>query len=309
MKPPQSEKYVLGWDIGGTKSSAVVGGSSGEVFAKETWPSGAERGPGAMINDFLRHARHLRERFPAVAALGISVGGPLDPREGILYSPPHLPGWDRFPLKARMRAEFGLPVTVEHDAVACLQAEALWGSARGASHAVYLTAGTGFGAGILLDGRIVRGPSGQTTEIGHIRLAESGPYLYGKRGSVESFCSGTGLALLAREMFPVVFTGSVTPRELVKRSEEGCAASRAVLMQSAQWTGRVCAMLADLFSPEVTIIGSLARYLPPWWLEAVRGETKKEALPMNTSHGRIVSAGLGERLQDLSAIAPCFFSA
>ncbi len=261
-----------------------------------------------MIEDFLVHARRLLERFSGVSALGVSVGGPLDPRKGILYSPPHLPGWDRIPLKEIMEKELGLPVNVEHDAAACLLAEALWGNAREASHAVYLTAGTGFGAGILLDGRIVRGPSGQTTEIGHIRLAESGPRLYGKSGCVESFCSGTGLALLAQEMFPAIFDATTTSREVVARAEEGCAAARDVLMKSAQWTGRVCAMLADLFSPEVIIIGSLARYLPPWWLEAIREETLKEALPLNSAHGRIVPSGLGERLQDLSAIAPCLFT-
>lgn len=308
MKPSHSEKQVLGWDIGGTKSSAVIGTSSGEILAKETWPSNADHGPEAMITDFLRRARPLRERFPAVSALGVSIGGPLDPRHGILYSPPHLPGWDAFPLKARMTETLGLKVAVEHDAAACLEAEVLWGSARGSSHAAYLTAGTGFGAGLLLDGRIVRGPSGQTTEVGHIRLAESGPRLYGKSGCVESFCSGTGLALLAREMFPAVFTRAVSPRELAQRAEEGCAASRAVLMKSAQWTGRVCAMLTDLFSLQVIIIGSLARYLPPWWLGAIRDEALREALPINAAHGRIVTAGLGDRLQDLSATAPCFFT-
>jgi len=303
-----SNSLVLGWDIGGTKSSVLVGASTGEILEKSTWPSLAVRGPFVMIEEFLGHARALMERFPEVSALGISVGGPLDPRKGILYSPPHLPGWDQFPLKAMMEEKLGLPATVEHDAAACLQAEVLWGSARGASHAVYLTAGTGFGAGILLDGRIVRGPSGQTTEIGHIRLAENGPLLYGKSGCVESFCSGTGLALLAQEMFPATFPAATTPWEVVRRAEEGCTSAREVLMKSARWTGRVCAMLADLFSPEVIIIGSLARYLPPWWLEAIREEALKEALPQNSVHGRIIPSGLGERLQDLSAMAPCYFA-
>ncbi len=295
----------LGWDIGGTKSSAVVGTSEGTILGRASWPSLTGRGPNAMLQDFCDAVGPLQKQFGDFAALGVSVGGPMNTEQGIILSPPHLPGWDNLPLRKILASKFQLPIMIEHDAVACLLAEHLWGGARGATHAIYLTAGTGFGAGILTGGKILRGPSGQTVEIGHIRLANEGPVLHGKAGCIESFCSGTGLALLARELFPKEFPGPVPVKELAKMAQEGNPSARDVLLAGGRWTGRACAMLGDIFSPEVIIIGSLAYYLPDWWLEAVREEFKREVLAQNGSHTKIIPSVLGERLQDLSSIAPC----
>lgn len=304
MKPD----CFIGWDIGGTKSSAVAGTSDGRILGKKSWPSGTAKGPDAMRSDFLIQMHFLKERFGPFAALGVSVGGPLDPNKGIIFSPPHLPGWDSIPLADLLAEECRLPVIVEHDAVACLLAEHLWGGARDVSHAAYLTAGTGCGAGIMVDGKILRGPSGQTTEIGHIRLSESGPVLFGKAGSVEAYCSGTGLALLAHEMFPDIYRRTISAKEIAVQAVGGDERARNVLLCSARGMGRTCAMLGDLFSPQVILIGSLARYLPDFWMDRVREEFLREVLPRNGTHTRIIPSELEDRLQDLSAIAPCAFA-
>jgi len=298
---------LIGWDVGGTKSTALIGTPDGRVLARDSWPSHTERGPQAMIAEFLERVAPLMRQFPAAAALGVSIGGPLNPGQGIIFSSPHLPGWDNLPLRDILVRELKINVIIEHDAAACLLAEHLWGAAAGLTHAAYITAGTGCGAGILIDGRVLRGPTGQSPEIGHIRMAEEGPLLFGKRGCVESFCSGTGIGLLARELFPEHFPQPVTTRELADLANSGDQPAREVLLTSAKWMGRVCAMLTDLFSMEVIIIGSLARYLPEWWLEKIREEFTREVLPQNGSHTRIIPSGLGDRLQDLSTIAPCVF--
>ena len=85
----------------------------------------------------------------------------------------------------------------------------------------------------------------------------------------------------------------------------GDDAGRAILTRAAQCMGRVCGWLSDLFAPEVIIIGSLATYLPAWWLDAVRGEWESETLPGHRAHARICASGLQDRLQDLSAVAAC----
>jgi glucokinase len=294
-----------GWDIGGTKSGAVVGNSAGEILACDSWPSETARGPRAMLEDFLSHLAPLEKEFGPFASLGVSVGGPLDSKRGVILSPPHLPGWDNLPLRDMLMEKLRIPVRVEHDAAACLLAEHYWGNAAGKTHAAYITAGTGCGAGILVDGRILRGPSGQSPEIGHIRLAEDGPKLFGKAGCVESFCSGTGIALLANKLFPVEFPQPVTTRELAELAASGDSSALTVLLTAARWMGRTCALLTDIFSLEVVIIGSLARYLPSWWLDAVRAEFTREVLAENGAHTAIEAPALGDRLQDLSAIAPC----
>ncbi len=302
-------KHILGWDVGGTKSAAVVASAGGEVLARREWPSRAERGPDAMTRDFLARAGELLDECPDVAGVGVSIGGPLNPLTGVVLSPPHLPRWDRVPIADLLRRELALPVVVEHDAAACLLAEWLWGAARGTTHAVYLTCGTGCGAGILIGGRILRGPDGQSPEVGHIRLAPDGPVLFGKAGCTESFCSGEGIGKLAGWMFPEHFGPETDTRRLADLSAGGDARAREVLLTSARRTGQLCALLADTFSPQVIVLGSLARYFGPWWRGEIERAFRDEALPANSSHTAIAPAALGERLQDLSAIAAWVYRA
>ena len=304
----QSHIY-LGWDIGGTKSAAIVGNSEGEILARRQWPSQAGLGPGHMFEQFKREANLLRRAFPQIEALGVSVGGPINTLTGTVLSPPHLPGWDRVPLKDMLAQAFRLPVQVEHDAIACLQAERLWGAAKGLTHAAYLTAGTGCGAGLLCGGRIIRGPQGQSPEVGHIRLTEDGPEVYGKRGCVESYCSGTGVTLLAQMRFPKKFGPNTDLFEVERSARAGEAEGMAVIEESGRQLGRVCAMLVDMFCVECIIVGSLARYLPECWLAYATEEMQREMLcPQDGFAPKIVPAKCAERLQDLSALAPCVFA-
>jgi glucokinase len=309
MIGPMTE-LILGWDVGGTKSGVVLGTRGGDLVEQRAWPSEVARGPDALVAAFVEEAKpFLDAHGAAIAACGVSVGGPVNPANGVVYSPPHLPGWDAFPVGAKLRDALGVPVVVEHDAAACLEAEVLWGAARGCSHAVYLTCGTGFGAGILIDGRVLRGPGGESPELGHVRIAPDGPVCFGKAGSAESFCSGEGLSKLAPFLFPGRFAAPVEPRRLVESAESGDADARAVIEASGRRTGQAAALLADLLIPQVIVLGSLARYLPAYWLDALRSEFEREALERNRRNTRIVPAGLRERLQSLSAIAPVVFRA
>ena len=309
-------ELILGWDVGGTKSAAVIGTAAGEVLDRRQWDSDAHLGSAKMLADFLVHARdllarHAGECHGGVGRVGVSIGGPLNTLTGVVLSPLHLPGWDNVPLVEILRRELGLPAVVEHDAAACLEAEWLWGAARGTTHCAYFTCGTGFGAGVMIDGRILRGPSGQSPEIGHVRINRDGPVMFGKAGCSESFCSGEGIAKLAGFMFPERFgqggASGVSTRQLMELTQQGDDQARAVLEESARRTGQVCAMLADLIAPQVIVLGSLARYFGQWWLAIVREEFGREVLPLNGGRTQIVASALGERLQDLSAIAPCVF--
>ncbi len=297
------DNLVLGWDVGGTKSAAVVGSPDGRVLDRRQWPSRTDRGPDAMIADFLAHAADLLARSAAVSGVGVSIGGPLDTQAGIVQSPPHLPGWDDVPLARRLADRLRLPVVVEHDAAACLLAEWLWGAAVGTTHCAYLTCGTGCGAALLIDGRIVRGPGGRTPEFGHVRLAPDGPLMFGKRGCVESFCAGAGLAELAGFLFPRRFAEPVGPARLAELRDRGDADAAAVLEESARRLGQACAILADLFCPQVIVLGSLARRFGQGWIDQVRRSFADEALPINSAETRIVPPALADRLQDLSPVA------
>ncbi|MGD0389557.1 MAG: ROK family protein [Tepidisphaeraceae bacterium] len=290
----------LGLDIGGTKCAAVVGRRDGQILHRTQWPSLSHRGPQAMIEDLCIHARILIHDHPSIVAAGASIGGPLDAERGIIQSPPNLPGWDNIPLKQIIADRLGLPARVEHDAAACCLAEFLWGADRGAARLVYLTCGTGFGAGLVFDGKIYRGSGGKSLEIGHARFRDDGPEAFGKRGSVEAFCAGASLGKLAAWKFPHRWPTPPTSEDLANlwRSGDGDAAE--VIQINARAVGEVVANLADLLRPDVVLLGSLALYLGPPWLEIVRHQFRVEALPDTLC--RIDPAGLGARLQDCSAL-------
>lgn len=296
----------LGIDIGGTKSAVLLGDASGQVLARREWASKASRGPEPMLAELLEKARGLlRETKLQPEAAGVSIGGPLDAERGMIYSPPNLPGWDALPLKALLEAELGLPVNIEHDAAACALAEQLWGAGQGCGRVIYLTCGTGFGAGLVLEGRIYRGGGGRSPEVGHWRYAADGPEAFGKVGSAEAYCSGSGLGKLAAWKYPARW-GASPPngKELHTLSIAGDSDAREILRLNATATGHISAQLADLFRPDRIILGSLARYLGAPWLAHVRAAFAAEALPNSADPAQlIVPSALADKLQDASTLA------
>src|SRR4051812_12161459 len=197
----EKRAHYLGLDIGGTKCAVVVGTGDGEIIDRVEWPSVATRGPDAMLRDLMSHARELIDKH-RIVGVGASIGGPLDAARGVIYSPPNLPGWDDVPLKTILERELGLPARIEHDAAACALAEYRWGAGRGAARLIYLTCGTGFGAGLIFDGAIYRGAGGRSVEVGHARYRDDGPAAFGKAGSNEAFCAAEALGRLAAWRFP-----------------------------------------------------------------------------------------------------------
>ncbi len=295
---------LLGLDIGGTKSAAIVGSSSGEIRDRLEWPSRAERGPGPMIHDIVGHARALLARHPGVCSVGVAIGGPLDGEQGVILSPPNLPGWHEIPLKSILYNALSLPVHIEHDAAACAMAEALWGGGVGKSRVIYLTCGTGMGMGLVIDGKSYKGAGGRYPEVGHWRYADTGPTAYDKLGSFEAFTAGGSLPSLASHLFPHRFaTGQATGPHLRELATKGDADARAVIDANARATGRLCALLGDLFVPDVILLGSLARYFGSSWVQAVRLAFELEVLPQVRERSRIEPAALGTALQDCSALA------
>ena len=295
---------LLGLDVGGTKTAALIGDVRGGVLSRREFSSAPRRGFQPMFDDLCRAAEAAlagaAERG-RVAAVGVSIGGPLDTGAGVILSPPHLPGWDRIPLRALLEERLGLPVHVEHDAKAGALAEWMFGAGRGAQDMVFLTAGTGIGAGIISGGRLLRGAGGGAGECGHWRIAEDGPLVFGKRGALESYASGAGIAALAAERHPDRFAAAAVP-ELVGLARAGDPDALAVLAESGRRLGAGLALLVDLLAPEVIVLGTLARHLGELWLGPAREVLAAEALPGHVARCRIVPSELGERIGDVAAL-------
>jgi glucokinase len=298
---------IVGLDIGGTKTAVVLGDRWGRTLDRVEFATHTEWGFRPVFEELCRHLDDVRSRAQEAGrppgAVSVSIGGPLEIEPGIIHSPPNLPGWDNIPLKRMLAERFGLPVYVEHDGNAGALAEWYFGAARGARNVIFLTMGTGFGGGLILNGQLYRGTCDLAGEVGHLRLADDGPVAYGKPGSWEAFCAGAGIARLAARRFPKRWAeGRVTARDIADLAGAGDPDALAVLAETGRWLGRGLAMLLDVLNPEVIVIGSLAVRLGELVLAPARDELRREALPGAVAACRILPAALGERLGDVASL-------
>jgi glucokinase len=295
--------YIIGVDVGGTKTAVVLGSLRGEIRWRTQFPTDPMRGFRPVFEDIVTHIENARRRSDAeVLAVSVSIGGPLNVKEGIIKNPPHLPGWDNIPLKEMMAKASGLPVYVEHDGNAGALAEFYFGAGRGFRNIIFLTMGSGFGAGLILNGRLYRGTTDVAGEVGHIRIAEDGPECYGKRGSLEGYASGTGIALLAQEMAPHKYKPGVTAADLHRDFQAGVPESRKVFERAALYLGRGFAMLTDMLNPERIILGGIGMRIRDALVEPAIQVFYAEALPESSRACLIVPAKLGESIGDFASL-------
>ncbi|MEK7832139.1 MAG: ROK family protein, partial [Acidobacteriota bacterium] len=248
-----------------------------------------------------------------VSAVSVSIGGPLRIGEGILINPPHLPGWHGVNLKAALESAFpSLPVFIEHDGNAGALAEFHFGAGRGRSglrHLIFLTFGTGLGAGLIVNGQVLHGATDTAGEVGHLRLAWEGPVGFGKAGSWEGFASGQGLVELAALMFPNRWKRETPIREVVGAMLDDDSDALAVAAEAGKWMGRGMALLVDTLNPQMIVLGSLAVVLGDRVLQPARQAVAEEALPQAAAACEIVPAKLGKRIGDVAALMAALYDA
>ncbi len=297
------QKIILGIDIGGTKTAVLLGTTKAEILYRIQFLTKAERSfeeyfqeLTGVINQLLNQTNYK------VSAISISIGGPLDVLNGIIKSPPNLSTWVNIPLKKIIAEKFNLNVYVEHDGNAGALAEFYFGAGRNFKNIVFLTLGTGFGSGIILNGKIYRGTSFTAGEIGHIKVSEEGPFAYGKYGSLEAFCSGAGIKKLAKEMFPKVWKPDIATKELASFAKNGDQNAKEIFSISGKYLGRAFAILADLLNPERIILGGLGFRLGDLIIHPAMEEFKKEALAEAFNVCSIVPAELDENIGDVAAL-------
>ncbi len=314
---------IIGIDIGGTKCAVTLGieGSPPCIRSRRSFATSESFGPARALP---RLAELCEEALSEgamtradISGIGISCGGPLDSRRGVILSPPNLPGWDDVHVVDYFRDRFGVPARLQNDANACALAEWHWGAARGLRSMVFLTFGTGLGAGLVLDGHLYEGASSMAGEAGHVRLAEFGPVGYGKAGSWEGFCSGGGIAQLARsfalERFQAGESVGFCPRaEDLERVDAKSAAEAAlsgdpvaasVFELSGSFLGRGLALLIDILNPEAIVIGGIFARCERLLRPAMERAVARESLSRSSAVCTILPAGLGENVGDYAALA------
>lgn len=302
-----AEKLILGLDIGGTKTAVVLGSQHGEIRWRMQFTTRPERGFKVVFGELTTNiATALRSAPGNVIAISVSIGGPLDVLNGIIKSPPNLPGWTNIPLKNLLAQKFSLPVYIEHDGNAGALAEFYFGAGKGFQNIIFITMGTGFGAGLILNGQLYRGASDCAGEIGHLRIAEDGPHCYGKAGSLEGYGSGTGIAKLAQMMYPQIWNAPATVIDIYQHYKAGSTEARAVFERAGFYLGRGLAILADTVNPERIILGGIGMRLGEALLAPAKQVFYQEALPQAAAICEIVPAQLGEVIGDIASLCAAF---
>jgi glucokinase len=312
-----NEKLWAGVDIGGTKTAVLVSADPPHVLKRIEFRTLPADGPEPAIDRIKSSLHTMLAEIPAVslAGVGVSCGSPLDSRRGIIQAPPNLSTWVDVPIVEILGGEFGCPAYLENDANAGALAEHRFGAGKGTRNMVFLTMGTGFGAGIIIDGRVYQGANGNAGEIGHVRLTADGPVGYHKAGSAEGWVSGGGVAQWAAFAIEAARKSGeagillgypedhrVTAREIGNAAARGDALAIRIVTCLGEKLGAVLAILVDLLNPERIVIGGLAMRLGERLLEPARKVLAEEALPHSVAVCEIVPAALGETIGDVAAL-------
>jgi glucokinase len=318
-------QYIIGIDIGGTKCAVILGKTlkrnTLKIADKLVYVTKDHPGPEMMIPQLHKGMEELLLKHgitnDKVSSIGISCGGPLSSRTGTIMSPPNLPGWDNVPIVKIFEDKYGIPAALQNDANACALAEWKYGAGRGYRNVIFLTFGTGMGAGLILNGSLYEGTNDNAGEVGHIRIDNIGPVGYGKAGSFEGFCSGGGIAQLAKIKVleklqagqTVSFCRSIAEIEGITAKTVAEAASGRDHLAVEIWQicgdylGRGLSVLMDVLNPEVIILGSIyvrsASLLQP----ALDRAIEREALPLTRKVCKVVPAKLGEEIGDYAALS------
>ena len=306
-------------DLGGTKCAALLGrlGEAHDVLDKRIFSTaslGAPQDALATLGNALDEMAEQHGVKPE--AIGISCGNPMNAREGIVLSPPNMQGWANVSVVETLVQRFGVPARLMNDANAGCLAEARFGAAKGYRHAVFLTMGTGMGAGLILNGSLYEGASGSGGEVGHMRLFPEGPVGYGKRGSFEGFCSGGGIAQMARQRAveamqrgkPLAWCAkpehlaALMTKQVAEAAHAGDDTARAVFAEAGTWLGRGLALILDIINPEVVAIGGVYPRCRELLEKSMRTVLSAEVLPDVYAACAIVPAQLGEAIGDVSAL-------
>lgn len=311
---------LLGIDIGGTKCAVIYGkdtDGSVEIIDKSRFETTEVNGTIANILSELKEmCRKHKLDSGNTNGIGISCGGPLDSRRGIVMSPPNLPGWDSIPIVKLVEDATGIPAALQNDANACALAEWKYGAGKGTRNMVFLTFGTGLGAGLVLDGKLYSGTNDNAGELGHIRLSEFGPVGYGKAGSVEGFASGGGIAQLAASAVKEKLMmgkkvswcadgnlSAITAKTVAEAAKAGDELAKSIYRTSATYLGRALAMVIDMLNPEVIAIGSIFVRAEELIRPFMQAAIDRDALPGAAAVCQVKPAELGEAIGDVAALS------
>lgn len=316
-----SETYTLGIDLGGTKIAAGVVASSGKLRSNlriATPASGVKNDLRAIFDAAHAAVAAAGLDWMSIRAVGVGVPGAHDPQTETVWAP-NLPGWKKVPLKRRLEQALGRPVFVEGDRNVQALAEAWLGGGKGARNLVFLTVGTGIGAGIIADGRLIPGARGVAGAAGWLVTESRWREEFGRVGCLEFHGAGPAVARIAAralradprslvKKLAAQQQGKITAELVTAAARRGDATARRVLEEVGTNLGRGVASIICLVNPEVVVLGGGLAGASEFILRPLRRAARQWGQPLASRQVRIVSSRLGEDAGILGAARYAFIS-
>ncbi|MFO7172913.1 MAG: ROK family protein, partial [Bacillota bacterium] len=250
-----------------------------------------------------------------IRAVGVGAPGIVEAGTGRVLLAPNL-RWQDVPLGPLLQERLQMQVYVDNDANCAALGEQLAGAGRGARHLLMVTLGTGVGAGLVLDGQLYRGAGGFAGEVGHIPVLPDGPLCgCGRRGCLETLCSATAVAAMARQAVSDgrgaaivaaarrVAQGQVDARAVMAAARWKDPVALAILREAGTYLGIGLAILVNLFNPERIVVGGSLSRAGEALLGPAREELGRRALPGPAQQVAVVPAGLGNQAGMVGAAA------
>lgn len=291
---------ILSFDLGGTKLAIAIFDAQGNCLLKQQQPLAGSRG--ISVSQLI--ADHIRQFLAAdrfvIDVIGVAVPGMYDAKSGTVWAP-NIDGWTAYPLMAELQLVAGdIPIVIDNDRACCILGETWKGSATGCKDAIFLTIGTGIGAGIMVDGHVLRGVNQTAGAIGWMALNDKFEDLYERYGCFEAYGSGDGMARLAQKRIAEQpgYNGILSKSEVLTASDVFAAASKedvlaiqVVVICIGLW-GRAAANLVSLLNPDQIIFGGGVFGPGVDYIPAIKKEADRWAQPLGSAHVQFTASAL-----------------
>ena len=309
QEPMREGEHVVGVDVGGTKTMALVFNDGFHVTGRCKKKTVSKKKPDEPVID--RITRIVEEALeeadnPEILGIGVGSPGPLDPNTGVVIDTPNL-GWKDFPLGELLAERFNVPVSVDNDVNMGTYGEWRFGAVSDCQDVLGVFPGTGIGGGIIIGGRLHHGFSGAAGEFGHMTVEMDGPLCgCGKRGCLEAVASRIAIATevaaaAARNGAPWIFENCGTDLHKIKSGalkeaiDAGDAVVENIVRRAAFYTGMAIGNLVNALSPEAVVLGGgLVEAMEDLYMQESRAGMDAHAMPFLRRGVRLVAARLGD---------------
>ena len=300
------DKLYVGIDLGGTNIKGGVVDRSGKVLRFDSIETEGERGRDHVLDRIALLVGKVRDAAglapDSLAGVGIGSPGPLNIKQGLIYSAPNLPGWENLPLAAEVQRRCGYPVVIENDANAASLAEAIAGAGKGTNCMIMLTLGTGIGGGIVLGGRVWHGADDIAAELGHVSICHDGVRCNcGVQGCVEAYASAPATVRRAREALAGGAKSTLSKKadkltceDVFKAAALGDEVAQRVVADTITYLAVAIGSLINIFNPDMIVLFGGMTNARDQLFVPLRREVAKRCFPIGAQRCQIVHSELGE---------------